>query len=60
MYGDSDDKFGKVKSVNDWLLNGATVQENGTVFNPADYYSWTAETADSDLRTRIEENAGWR
>lgn len=53
-----DPDYGKVKSVDDWLIGGATVQENGTVWDPSDHYSYTVETADESLRSDIENSAG--
>ncbi|MAA78979.1 MAG: hypothetical protein CL916_06935 [Deltaproteobacteria bacterium] len=55
-----DTNNGKVKSVNDLLLNGADIQENGTVFTPSDFYTYNAERASQNLAEQITEQAGWQ
>ena len=55
-----DTSNGKVKSVNDLLLNGANIQENGTVFTPSDFYMYNAERASQTLADQISERAGWQ
>ena len=48
---------GEVESDDDLLLGGASVQERGSVFAPADFYSYTADETDG-LAASIEANAG--
>jgi pectate lyase len=52
--------LGFAKNINNWLINGAaTVDYNaGAVFNPASYYPYTAETADSNLQSSVATFAG--
>ena len=49
-----------VKVLNPWLINGAVVIERNasTIFNPASFYSYTAETANAALQTKIINTAG--
>jgi pectate lyase len=58
----SDPNSGKVNSVNDLKLNGASIDENSpsSVFDPSQNYSYTAETANSSLQSQIEAQAGWQ
>ena len=53
---------GKVKSVGDLLLNGATVDTrlSGEVFQPHDHYHFTVEPATESLAERIRNQAGPR
>jgi len=51
-----------VKVVNPWLINGATYEQRNptTIFNPSSYYSYTADTANAALQTKIINTAGWQ
>lgn len=51
-----------VKSVGDWLLNGARVNERNphSIFNPRSSYSYSAETANDSLRESVANHAGWQ
>lgn len=53
---------GFTRSEGDLLLTGALIQERlpSNVFVPASYYTYTAETANSNLKTKIINEAGWR
>jgi hypothetical protein len=44
------------------VLNGAIINTNHPelVFNPSDYYSYTAETADAALMAHVADFAGWQ
>jgi pectate lyase len=57
-----DPRTGAIESRRDWQLNGAIVDENDTedVFEARDYYSYTKEDADSSLRDKIKNSAGWQ
>lgn len=59
--GDNAAGEGYCRSVGDMLLNGATIGENrpNTVFNPRDFYTFNADTANNALRNRIVNGAGW-
>jgi pectate lyase len=52
--------LGFAKNINNWLINGAaTVDYNAAaVFNPASYYPYTAETANSNLQSSVATFAG--
>lgn len=48
---------GEVESHEDLLLDGAAVDERGSVFTPSDFYSYTADST-TGLADLIEANAG--
>jgi hypothetical protein len=56
----SDPDQGYIRAGGNLLLGGAEITEHepSTVFDPSAEYSYTAETANSALRTRIENGAG--
>ena len=57
-----DPEPGSLKSIDDWSVRGATIQErnpNG-VFDARDFYQYEADDADQDLMDRIKNEAGWR
>jgi len=59
----TDENPGRAKSVEDWLLNGAQVDQTGAelVFLPRDHYSYPpARVADQILQADIIANAGAR
>ena len=51
-----------IESRNDLALNGAVIDENDPngVFEAKNFYSYTLETADSALQSKITAQAGWR
>jgi pectate lyase len=57
-----DPRPGFVKSSGDWKLNGAVIAEREPtkVFNPRSTYGYTAEKADSALRSRLQSTTGWQ
>ena len=54
-----DEGRGEVESHEDLLLGRATVQERGSVFNPADFYAYTADST-TGLAEVIQAGAGVR
>lgn len=56
----SDPIPGKARSVNEWLQNDATIQDNDrdAVFAPSMFYAYTVEVANADLQTGIIAGAG--
>lgn len=44
------------------LLNSANIEivNSDAVFDPSDYYSYRAETADETLRTKLLQQTGWQ
>lgn len=57
-----DPRSGRARSSGDWKLNSASVAEREAdkVFKPRDTYAYTAEKADSGLRSRILSGSGWQ
>lgn len=57
-----DPRYGLARSTGDWKLNGATIAQRDStkVFNPRDTYTYTAEKADSALRSRLSSGTGWQ
>ncbi len=53
---------GAVRASDNLLLNGALTVENkaSSVFDPAEYYSYTMDKADNTLKSRISTDAGWQ
>jgi len=54
--------MGKVRHFGNLLLNAAELRESEPeqVFNPGEFYSYTARTADAKLKAHIEKSAGVR
>ncbi len=61
IFGD-DPASGDCSSVDDWALNGASVDEHNPddVFKPSGFYAYQADEASATLRDAIESDAGWR
>lgn len=57
--GDTDK--GYARSTNDLFLGNSTTLLNApdTVFDPASFYSFSPEVADSTLKAKVMSNAGW-
>lgn len=57
--GDTDAGF--ARSTDDWFLGNATTLLNGPemVFDPASFYSYSTEVADSNLQAKVISQAGW-
>ena len=61
----SDPDQGEVRTDDDWrvrvnLIRARLNERNrNNVFDPSDFYSYTVDTADATLRTRIQDSAGW-
>ena len=57
-----DENPGFLKSVGDWLENGARHQltKPGRVFDPATFYPYHAERADGQLKAKLNSQAGWQ
>ena len=61
----SDPDRGEVRTDDDWrvTVNGVRAilleRNRSSVFDPASSYSYTVDTADAALRTRIQTSAGW-
>lgn len=53
---------GNAKSVGDLFLNGAKAQLRGQdkVFNPSDYYAYTADKANNALKILLQSKTGWQ
>jgi hypothetical protein len=67
FYGQGSTYQGSIITTGAYLLYGATVQNTlakdssgnqYSIFNPASYYSYTLETADEALRTKVMTGAG--
>ena len=58
----NDHRRGRVRSIGDWLLNGARVisYEPGIVFSPDNDYSYAVDEADDVLRLTLQRETGWR
>jgi len=54
-----DEGRGEVASHDDLLLGGAVVEERGTVFEPSDFYAYTAEST-TGLSATVQLGAGVR
>jgi len=52
-----DDGHGEVESHGDLLLGGAYVEQSGSVFDPSDYYDYSADGT-TDLAESIQSDAG--
>jgi pectate lyase len=57
-----DPNDGLVRSVTEWRINNADVQENDRddVFHPGDVYDFMVEEPNEALRDRIGNGVGWR
>ena len=51
-----------VKSVGDWKVNNVVIGtlNEQNIFNPSNWYSHTAEMANSELMSKLVNNTGWQ
>ena len=57
-----DENPGFLKSVDDWLENGARHQltKPGRVFSPSEFYAYRADQANGQLKLKLNSQAGWQ